>query len=143
MPQLSRRVLLIHGGFLTALGALMCCAAVLGSRTGAGPFGFLQNNRVAAIGFIEAYGLAGLIGLGLILGAGTSPSWRWHTLGALVHGLLFMINISFWDLYAPMGLVFAGWASTIAHGLLIVLEGSFAIKTRRVAGIASQAALLP
>ena len=133
LPQLShrrllqRRLLGCHGWLLLTVGTIAVSAACWGQVAGSGPFAYLHANRVAAVGFIEAYGLAALLGIGLRLAATADHLRRWHILAALVHAGLFTVNLAFWDLYAHLGLVPAGWIATASHALLALLESAAAI----------------
>ena len=91
LPQLShrrllqRRLLGCHGWLLLTVGTIAVSAACWGQVAGSGPFAYLHANRVAAVGFIEAYGLAALLGIGLRLAATADHLRRWHILAALIH----------------------------------------------------------
>jgi phosphoglycerol transferase MdoB-like AlkP superfamily enzyme len=126
--KLQQRLLGSNGWVLITVGTISMTAASLGHVTSGGPFGFLHANRVAAVGFIEAYGLAALVGLGLRLAATADHLRRWHILAALIHTGLFTVNLTFWDLYAHLGLVPAGWIATASHAVLALLESTAAIR---------------
>ena len=118
----SQKVLIVHGCFLMMLGCVVFLHALVGYQYSLGRFQFLSSNPIAAVGFLEAYGLAALIGLSLIFGSRAIPVRPWHLLGALTHLFLFGINVSFWDLYEPLGLSTVGWVATSAHVAIFLLQ---------------------
>ncbi|WAX97613.1 hypothetical protein N7E70_012470 [Aminobacter sp. NyZ550] len=75
----------------------------------------LAGSPGAGIGFIEAHGLALIIGI---------AAWRsayarqWHLGLAAVHALFAGVNLLFWQYFVAIGLL--GYATTILHVTLIV-----------------------
>lgn len=121
-------LLRVHGGFLGVLGTVLLVRTVTGRLQGTGPFAFLAEDPLAAIGFHEAYGLVALGGLALALGA-TSPRRRpLHAVAAALHLFLFCINLTHWRFYAQLGMVTAGYLSTAMHVVLAAIEGAFALR---------------
>lgn len=125
MQKVSQKILRIHGYILLLIGAVVFINAFVGYNFSLGRFQFLSTNPTAAVGFLEAYGLAGMIGLSLIFGSRVFHKKPWHFLGALVHLFLFTINIAFWELYEPLGLTVAGWIATLFHAAVFILQGLF------------------
>lgn len=121
MPQ-SRKFLLLHGIILCTLGSVALLKSITGLKFSLGAFAFLSQNEVAAVGFIEAYGLAAMLGLALIVAAKFYYGHFWHFYGALIHIFLFCINLLFWHLYAPLGLVVVGRIATSMHFVLSAIE---------------------
>jgi hypothetical protein len=93
------------------------------SFSGSGPIGPLIAHQPAlGIGFIEAHGLAIILGVLLWRAASTIS---WHLTGAAIHLLLGTCNVIFWRLFIVTGTLQMGWVTTVMHGLLFVLQ-SFA-----------------
>jgi hypothetical protein len=126
-----RKILKFHGFFLTGLGGMACVNSIVGFNFSKGPFQFLGANEVAAVGFIEAYGLACLLGFGLMIAAKKSYHYSWHLMGAAIHLFLFLVNVSFWHLYEPLNLKMAGLIATAFHFCLIILEVNCFINEKR------------
>ena len=124
MPWPSKKILKLHGFLLTGLGGITCLNSIVGFRFTKGPFLFLGTNEVAAVGFIEAYGLACLLGVSLIIAATKSYHRSWHFVAAVIHLFLFIVNIRFWHLYEPLNLQPAGLIATALHLCLVILEAS-------------------
>jgi hypothetical protein len=90
------------------------------SFSGSGPFGPLIAHQPAlGIGFIEAHGLA--IILGVLLWRAVSTT-SWHVTGAAIHLLLGTCNVIFWQLFIATDTLPMGWVTTIMHGLFFVLQ---------------------
>lgn len=131
MPWPSKKILKFHGFLLVGFGGVACLNSIVGSRFTKGPFLFLGTNEVAAVGFIEAYGLACLLGISLILAATKSYHSSWHLIPTVIHLFLFIVNIRFWHLYEPLNLQPAGLIATALHFCLIILEASCFFLERR------------
>ncbi|MBX9765797.1 MAG: hypothetical protein K2X47_00880 [Bdellovibrionales bacterium] len=127
----SKKILKLHGFLLMGLGGLTCVNSVIGFHFSKGPFQFLGTNEVAAVGFIEAYGLAFLLGASLTTAAAKSARSLWHMIAAIAHLFLFIVNIRFWHLYEPLNLQPAGFIATGLHLVLIVIEATCFVKERR------------
>ena len=127
----SKKFLKIHGFLLTGLGGLTCVNSLIGFHLSKGPFQFLGSNEIAAVGFIEAYGLAFLLGVSLTIAAAKSYHYLWHMIAAIAHLFLFLVNIRFWHLYEPLNLQPAGAIATVLHFCLIILEATCFAKERR------------
>jgi hypothetical protein len=71
----------------------------------------------AAIGFVEAHGLALILGIVL---------WRarveraWHLTAAGIHQLLGTANLVFWPLFITADMLMVGYLTTTFHGLFLV-----------------------
>ena len=125
------KILRFHGIFLICLGGIAFANSLLGFQFSIGPFSFLSQNELAAVGFIEAYGLACILGFFLFLAGAKSYHFAWHLVAALIHLFLLAVNISFWHLYEPLGLQLPGILATGIHFLLVVLELGCFIKEKR------------
>lgn len=117
-----------HGWFLAVLGTLLLARAVNGHLHGTGMFAFLAQNDVAAIGFVEAYGLVAIAGAAIALGS-TSPRRRpLHLVAAALHAFLAAINLCHWRFYAALNMGAAGYASTAMHVVLTTVELFYAAR---------------
>ena len=83
---LFRRWLLrIHGTTLTLVALGSGLATTFGWMTGAGLFGFMQQNPMVWVGLIQAYLLMAIIAVLLVLGSGQPNARKWNVVGALAH----------------------------------------------------------
>ena len=87
----------------------------------------------AAIGFVEAHGLALIIG---VLLWRAEPARSRHLAAAAVHVLLGTSNLVFWQIFVAGNVLWAGYLTTSLHGVFVVLQLLAARK-------ASSAALRP
>ena len=67
-----RWLLRIHGTVLTLVALGSAVATTIGWVTGAGLFGFMQQNPMVWVGLIQAYLLMTIIAVLLVLGSGSS-----------------------------------------------------------------------
>jgi hypothetical protein len=122
MSARFRRLLLRANGvflIITAVGAWVT-ADFPASFLGSGPLASLIAHQPAlGIGFIEAHGLAIILGV-LLWRAVSAPSW--HLTGAAIHLLLGTCNVIFWQLFIVTNTLPMGWITTAIHGLLFVLQ---------------------
>jgi hypothetical protein len=118
----ARHILLrANGGFLVtaALGGWFQMDFPA-SISGAGPLGpLIAHERSLGIGFIEAHGLALIIGI-LLWRAPTQRSW--HFTAAAVHLLLGVSNLVFWQLFLATNTLPMGYITTTFHGLFFGLQ---------------------
>lgn len=95
---------------------------LLGSFMGIGPqatiLGQVPN---AAIGFVEAHGLALIFGY-LLWQAGTTRLW--HGTSCAVHFLLGTSNLVFWPMFEAAGMLAVGYVTTAFHALFAVAQGA-------------------
>jgi hypothetical protein len=114
-----RILLLVNGGFLTVVGALQMSLELLSYYTGAGPYGADFDASPYTIGWVEAHGLALLIGL-LFLLVASDGRRSWHVFAIGVHLLLGTANLVFWSSFVHFGMVPMGIAATVAHALFVL-----------------------
>lgn len=117
-------VLRVHGIVLLILGSVMSTQTLLGRFKGIGALAFVKGDVLRSVGLFEAYLLAALFGIVLLLLSGKYYEKKWHLLAASIHAILFTTNIMFWGAYAMAGIVTIGYVSTIAHALLIAIEST-------------------
>jgi phosphoglycerol transferase MdoB-like AlkP superfamily enzyme len=114
-----RTLLLINGGALAVVGAAQVLLELLSYYAGVGIYGPLFHNSPYVVGWVEAHGLAALIGI-LFLAVGASDGGRrWHVVALSVHSLLGTANIVFWSGFSAFGMVGAGIVATTGHLLLV------------------------
>ena len=81
-----------------------------------GPDGSLP---VAGIGFVEAHGLALILGITLWR---VPASRSWHLTAAAIHLLLGTANLTFWGIFVGSQMLALGYLSTILHGVFMALQ---------------------
>lgn len=123
MKNQYKSILKVHGIILLCLGSIMTVQTILGSFKGIGTLKFLYANALRSVGLFEAYLLAALSGVVLILLSDRHYVKDWHLLAATVHLILFTTNLLFWEAYALAGIVTIGYVVTVTHALFILLEG--------------------
>jgi hypothetical protein len=123
MPLSLRKLLLrTNAVFLLAASA----GGMINDLTGAfllrGPIGLvLEKAPHAAIGFVEAHGLAFVIG---VLLWRAEPARLWHGTAVAVHVLLGVSNVVFWPLFGFAGMLAVGYVTTALHALFAVLQAA-------------------
>jgi hypothetical protein len=98
----------------------------------------MMNAPHAGIGFVEAHGLAFIIGILLWRAA---PSMTWHLTATAVHVLLGTANLVFWQIFVAADVLVAGYVTTSLHWLFVVLQLAAAYAAR--AEVAPKLALAP
>lgn len=73
----------------------------------------------STIGFVEAHGLALIMGV-LLWRAAASRSW--HMTAAAVHVLLGTANLVFWPIFTHADMLAAGYITTSLHWLFVGLQ---------------------
>jgi hypothetical protein len=118
-----------NGAFLALVGGAQMIFELLSHYFGVGPWGRIFTGSPYTIGFLEAHGLAFLIGV-LLIGVAASEQQRyWHGFAACVHVLLGGANLLFWSSFVAWGLVPAGIVATAFHGLFLVAQLFFYVRT--------------
>jgi hypothetical protein len=125
--RLRKLLLVADAIFLLVASTGGMIADLAGAFAGAGP----QRNVLgaaphAAIGFVEAHGLAFIIG---VLLWRAEPQRSWHLTAAAVHVLLGASNLVFWQLFIATGMLAMGWVTTVLHWLFVVLQLAAAAST--------------
>ena len=93
MTTARRQLLLANGVFLVVVGGVQVVFELLASYAGVGPYGYIFEESPYAIGWVEAHGLAFVIGVLLLTVAVRDLRGFWHVLGAAVHTLLVVAHI--------------------------------------------------
>jgi hypothetical protein len=78
----------------------------------------------AAIGFVEAHGLAFIIG---VLLWRAEPSRAWHMTAAAAHVLLGTSNLVFWQIFIAGDMLSVGYTTTILHWLFVAAQSTAAL----------------
>ena len=117
----SRKMLLrANALYLLAAAAGGMYTDLTGAFLGYGPFAkVLSAAPDAAIGFVEAHGLALIVGC-LLWQA--EPVRKWHLTAAAVHALLGICNLTFWQLFIAADMLAMGYVTTSLHGLFFALQ---------------------
>lgn len=114
--------------FLLAASAGGFASDVRGIFFGLGPVArVVAEAPYAGIGFIEAHGLAFILG---ILMWRAQPARGWHLAAVAIHVLLGTANLVFWQLFIAADMLLVGYVTTAMHGLFVVLQMSAAISAR-------------
>lgn len=134
-PFYGNLLVRINAGFLTLASAGGLFTDIAGSFFGRGPEAILLGDAPGTgIGFIEAHGLALIIGVML---------WRiaysrtWHALLAAVHVLLGTANLLFWQFFIAADVLAVGYATTAAHWLFVVAHLAALTGSARLAASSS------
>ncbi|CAN7514803.1 hypothetical protein LJR234_003760 [Mesorhizobium amorphae] len=108
----------INAGFLIIASAGGLATDIAGSFFGVGAEAtLLANAPGTGIGFIEAHGLALIIGVTMWR---VAYSRNWHALLTAVHLLLGTANLLFWQFFIAADVLAVGYVTTAAHFLFVV-----------------------
>lgn len=108
----------INAGFLILASAGGLATDIAGSFFGRGAEAVLLGDAPGTgIGFIEAHGLALIIGVTLWR---IAYSRNWHAVLAAVHVLLGTANLLFWQFFVAADVLVVGYVTTAAHWLFVV-----------------------
>lgn len=117
-PAFGNILIRVNAGFLILASAGGLITDIAGSFFGRGAEAtLLADAPGAAIGFIEAHGLALIIGLTMWR---IAYSLNWHAFLAAVHALLGTANLLFWQFFIAADVLIVGYATTTAHFLFVV-----------------------
>ena len=119
-PFFGNLLVRFNAGFLILASAGGLATDIAGSFFGRGAEAVLLSDAPGTgIGFIEAHGLALIIGVTLWR---IAYSRNWHALLAAVHVLLGTANLAFWQFFIGYVTTAAHWLFVVAH--LAALTGS-------------------
>ena len=119
-PATRIRVLRANALFLTVAAAGGLVADLLGAFLARGPWApVLAQAPHAAIGFVEAHGLALIFGVLLWI---VQSSRQWHLTAAAVHALLGTANLVFWNVFIAADALVVGYATTALHFAFVALQ---------------------
>ncbi|MCP9230479.1 hypothetical protein NMG46_09500 [Mesorhizobium sp. LMG 17147] len=124
-----------NAGFLILASAGGLATDIAGSFFGRGAEAVLLADAPGVgIGFIEAHGLALIIGLTMWR---IAYSVNWHTFLAAVHALLGTANLLFWQFFIASDVLIVGYATTAAHWLFVVAHLAAMTGSTRLAASSS------
>jgi hypothetical protein len=129
-----RRLFLGNGVFLVVAGGVQVVLELVGYYAGAGPYGDKFADSPYVVGWVEAHGLAVIIGVLLLTVAARDGRRFWHVLAAAVHAFLGIANLVFFQGFIAWGLVPAGVAATVVHFALVIAHMGGFVVTREPAG---------
>ncbi|WP_210246338.1 MULTISPECIES: hypothetical protein [unclassified Mesorhizobium] len=134
-PFFGKILVRFNAGFLILASVGGLATDVAGSFFGTGAEAVpLGNAPGTGIGFIEAHGLALIIGVTL---------WRiaysrtWHAFLAAVHLLLGTANLAFWQFFIAADVLVVGYVTTAAHILFVVAHLAALAGSARLAASSS------
>jgi hypothetical protein len=130
MTAARRWLLLADGVFLVVVGGVQVVFELLAYYKGVGPYGYIFEESPYAIGWVEAHGLAFIIGVLLLTVAVRDLRLFWHVLAAAVHTLLGTANLVFWNSFIVFGMVPMGIAATVVHFVLVAAHVGVFVMTR-------------
>ena len=108
------------GLFLAVVGVVQVVFELLSYYAATGPYGDTFAGSPYIVGWVEAHGLAAIVGIALLSVATRDGRRFWHVMAAVVHVLLGSANLVFFDAFIAWGLVPAGVASTVAHVVFVI-----------------------
>lgn len=118
--SIRRTILRANAIFLVVASVSSLCMDVLGIFFGVGPESRLVASApYTGIGFVEAHGLALIIG---ILLWRAEPLRSWHVTAAAVHMLLGTANLVFWQIFIAADVLWVGYLTTFLHWLFVALQ---------------------
>ena len=121
MNSTARKYLLrADGAWLAIIAAPAMVSDLAGAFTGRGPLAaVLTAAPESAIGFVEAHGLALILGVILLR---AQPSRGTHVVAVAVHVLLGSANLAFWQLFVSADQLTMGYLTTGFHWFFAGLQ---------------------
>ena len=117
--------------FLLVAGGVGFLTDLAGIYFGLGPQGrILDAAPHAGIGFVEAHGLAVILGALLWRAASTRA---WHLTAAAVHLLLGTSNVVLWGIFVATDMLAMGLATTALHGFFAWMQACAAAELPQAA----------
>ena len=123
--QQRRRILRANAAFLTVMSLFGLALDIAGAFFASGPQSRILTGSSAGgppavgIGFVEAHGLALILGITLWRVPPTRP---WHLTAAAIHLLLGVSNLAFWNIFVESQMLGMGYFTTIAHGVFAAAQ---------------------
>ena len=117
-PFFGNLLIRFNAGFLILASAGGLATDIAGSFFGRGAEAVLLGDAPGTgIGFIEAHGLALIIGVTLWR---IAYSRNWHAFLVAVHMVLGTANLLFWQFFIAADVLVVGYVTTAAHFLFVV-----------------------
>ena len=138
-----RRLFLANGAFLVVTGGVQVVFELLAYYAAAGPYGGKFADSPYVVGWVEAHGLAVIIGVLLLTVASRDGRRFWHVLAAVVHAFLGTANLVFFEGFIAWGLVPMGIAATVVHFVLVIAHSAAFVVSRPAARDRARADALP
>ncbi|RUX35054.1 hypothetical protein EOA33_36395 [Mesorhizobium sp. M4A.F.Ca.ET.050.02.1.1] len=130
-PFFGNLLIRVNACFLIVASAGGLAPDIAGSFFGRGAEAILLADAPGTgIGFIEAHGLALIIGATL---SRIAYSRTWHAFLAAVHMLLGTANLLFWQFFIAADVLVVGYVTTAAHFLFVVAHLAALAGTARFA----------
>jgi hypothetical protein len=132
MTIATRQIILrANAGYLLAASASAFVMDIAGIFFSRGPEAkLLALAPHTGIGFVEAHGLAFIIG---VLLWRARPERVWHSTAGAVEFLLGTANLVFWDLFAAANFLWGGYLTTSLHWVFVLLQLAAAAGTQATA----------
>ena len=117
---IQRLILRANALYIGVAGAAGVIFDLRGAWYGVGPQGrILGEAPHAAIGFVEAHGLAVILAVLLWRAV---PSRSWHVAAAAMVALLGASNLTFWQMFVAADALTMGYVTTALHWTFFVLQ---------------------
>jgi hypothetical protein len=125
-PQISPTnafslLLLVNGTALAGTGVVQSMFDLSGHFLNKGPLAGSLHGNLDTLAFLEAHGLAVIVGILLIVHRRAVDA-RWHWVAAATHTLLGGANLMFWPIFAHYDLVPMGIVATAMHIFFAVTQ---------------------
>jgi hypothetical protein len=130
MYNFRRATLILNALYLGLTGFAQMIFEILSHYYGIGPLNGIFTNSAYTIGFFEAHGFAVLTGILAIAVMIKEMKPHWHLYMAGVSFLLGGSNLLYWDSFAKVGLVTAGYVATALHIIFFILQTICYVKAR-------------
>ncbi|HEY5876434.1 MAG TPA: hypothetical protein VIT64_14090 [Ilumatobacteraceae bacterium] len=118
----SRRTLRIDGKFLIVAGTVQLVSELLSHYRSTGLHGDTFADSAYTIGFVEAHGLAAMIGVALLWAARQPDRRSFHWFAIAAHIFLGAANLIFWNSFVEFDFVAPGVLATVAHVVFIAAQ---------------------
>jgi hypothetical protein len=122
MLKFRKTVLILNALYIGLTGFVQMIFELLSHFRGIGPLGKIFTNTAYTVGFFEAHGFAVLTAVLVFSVMLKEMKSRWHLYMAGVSFLLGGSNLLFWDSFAKVGLVTAGYVATSFHIVFFALQ---------------------
>ncbi len=118
--EMRRLILRANALYIGMAGLAGLLFDIRGVLYGLGPQGrLLASAPHAAIGFVEAHGLALILTVVLWRAA---PLAAWHLTAVAMEVLLGTANLAFWEMFVATDALTVGYASTSLHWIFVALQ---------------------
>ena len=116
------RIMIIDGVFLTLVGTAQVILELLAHFLGVGPYTAVFDRSAYTIGWVEAHGLAAMIGVVFLVVGARERRRFWHGFALAVHLLLGAANLLFWQSFVDFATTPLGVVGTLAHVLFATAQ---------------------